>query len=179
MRYTGQRIASERRRQAIRHHEVAHAVVAARLGGRPGEIEIDGFNMRGSALIENFDALPVRSRLVVLMAGRIAAKKVDPCDYSGEHDAEMARELVSKWPNPAAALAAAREQAEKLVNEDWALIVRLAAELRDAGGLTADALTHLLPTRPATRSQNSAARWSVVPNNGEPRLRSRRDGYIG
>jgi hypothetical protein len=173
----GERIASERRRHAIRVHEIAHAVVAARLGGRPGAIEIDGLNMRGGALIENFDALPVRSRLVVLAAGAIAGQRVDPTDYSGAGDDRMARALVSEWPTPEAALRKAREEAERLVAEDWGLITRLAGELRDAGGLTGEMLMRLARTE-AAMSRNSATRWSVVTNYAEPRLRSRAGGYM-
>jgi hypothetical protein len=154
MRFTGLRIASERRRQAIRYHEIAHCVCAARLGARPCEIHTDGYNMCGHVLIRDFDALPIRSRLVVLAAGSIAAERVDPTDYGGDGDARMGRELVSKWPNPEAALRQAREQAEKLVDENWPLINRLVAELRDAGGFSGDMLTRLLPaqTQPATRN---------------------------
>jgi hypothetical protein len=155
---------------ALAAHEAAHVIVGHVLGCRVNSVEARGLD--GLARIEA-DGVSLRNRLAIIAAGDVAARKIKPNSVTALRDEDEALALSA---DPAARKAA-REQAARLVDQHWALIVRLARELRQSGGfMSGDALTRMLPARRETATRSS---WSVATSYAAPRVRSRVGGYIG
>src|SRR5262249_30116204 len=111
---------------ALAAHEAAHVIIGHVLGCRVNSVEARGLD--GRARMEA-DGVSLRNRLAIIAAGDVAARKINPNCVSALRDEDDALALSA---DPAA-LSAAREQAARLVDQYWPLIVRLASELRQSG----------------------------------------------
>jgi hypothetical protein len=166
--------------RAIRIYISAQAVSAVVLGAHVRRLNAGRFGRGGSCDIDGFDDLPLFSKLIIWSAGRATRPKTGLTADDSAHIERAGTLAASVAPSRREAqqlMRLAREEADRIVGERWAIIVRLANALAERRHLDSDQIVKIVlqprvarprPRRAASRPVRSAraaqpaASWMTV-----------------
>jgi hypothetical protein len=160
-------INGKRDARAIGLYVSAQAVCAVVLGAHVRRLSASRFGQGGACEIDNFDTLPMFSKLIVWSAGRATKSKTGVVADDSAH-AERARSLAaSVAPSQHEVqqlLRLAREEAGRIVNQRWPIVVRLAAAVAQRGHLESAEVVRIVlqPARPAKARRPRPGRHAVA-----------------
>jgi hypothetical protein len=149
--------------RAIRIYISAQAVSAVVLGAHVRRLNAGRFGRGGSCDIDGFDDLPLFSKLIIWSAGRATRPKTGLTADDSAHIERASTLAASVAPSRREAqqlMRLAREEADRIVAERWAIIVRLANALAERRHLDSDQIVKIVlqPRVARPRRRRAASR---------------------
>jgi hypothetical protein len=159
--------------RAIRIYISAQAVSAVVLGAHVRRLNAGRFGRGGSCDIDGFDDLPLFSKLIVWSAGRATRAKTGLSADDSAHLERASTLAASVAPSRREAqqvMRLAREEADRIVGERWAIIVRLADALAQRGHLDSEQIVKIVlqPKTPKARRRRAAPRSARINRKSQP-----------
>jgi len=148
--------------RAIRIYISAQAVSAVVLGAHVRRLNAGRFGRGGACEIDGFNDLPLFSKLIIWSAGRATRSRTGLSADDSAHLERASTLAASVAPSHREAqqlVRLAREEADRIVKDRWAIMVRLADALEQRGHLQSDQIVKivLLPKAAQARRRRRAA----------------------
>ena len=148
--------------RAIRIYISAQAVSAVVLGAHVRRLNAGRFGRGGACEIDGFNDLPLFSKLIVWSAGRATRSRTGLSADDSAHLERASTLAASVAPSHREAqqlVRLAREEADRIVKDRWAIMVRLADALEQRGHLQSDQIVKIVlqPKAPQARRRRRAA----------------------
>lgn len=163
--------------RAIRIYISAQAVSAVVLGAHARRLSAGRFGRGGACEIDGFNDLPLFSKLIIWSAGRATRSRTGLSADDSAHLERASTLAASVAPSHREAqqlVRLAREEADRIVKDRWAIVVRLADALEQRGHLQSDQIVKIVlqpkvpkarrrrPARARRESQPAASRMAAV-----------------
>ncbi len=167
--------------RAIRLYVGAQAVCAVTLGARVERLHVGRLAGTRRCDIAGFDALPLFSKLIILLVGRtIKAKTGTAVDDRSERARARALAVAGSPTRHEAdrLIRLASEEAERIISERWAAVGRLAVLVEHRKAISADRIARIVyrPGKPrSTPRARSTGAWSGM----QRELAEARDILVG
>jgi hypothetical protein len=159
--------------RAIRIYIGAQAVCTVVLGAHVRRLNAGRFGRGGTCEVDGFDDLPVFSKLIIWSAGRATKSKTGLTADDSAHLERANTLAASVAPSRREAqqlMRLAREEADRIVAERWAIVVRLADALAQRGHLESDRIVKIVlqPKTTQTRRRRAASRPARASGRSQP-----------
>jgi hypothetical protein len=163
--------------RAIRIYISAQTVSAVVLGAHVRRLSAGRFGRGGACEIDGFNDLPLFSKLIIWSAGRATRSRTGLSADDSAHLERASTLAASVAPSHREAqqlVRLAREEADRIVKDRWAIVVRLADALEQRGHLQSDQIVKIVlqpkvpkarrrrPARARRESQPAASRMAAV-----------------
>jgi hypothetical protein len=148
--------------RAIRIYISAQAVSAVVLGAHVRRLNAGRFGRGGACEIDGFNDLPLFSKLIIWSAGRATRSRTGLSADDSAHLERASTLAASVAPSHREAqqlVRLAREEADRIVKDRWAIMVRLADALEQRGHLQSDQIVKIVlqPKAAQARRRRRAA----------------------
>jgi hypothetical protein len=149
--------------RAIRIYISAQAVSAVVLGAHVRRLNAGRFGRGGACEIDGFNDLPLFSKLIIWSAGCATRSRTGLSADDSAHLERASMLAASVAPSRREAqqlVRLAREEADRIVKDRWAIVVRLADALEQRGHLQSDQIVKIVlqPKAPKARRRRVASR---------------------
>jgi len=159
--------------RAIRIYISAQAVSAVVLGAHVRRLNAGRFGRGGACEIDGFNDLPLFSKLIVWSAGCATRSRTGLSADDSAHLERASTLAASVAPSHREAqqlVRLAREEADRIVKDRWAIVVRLADALEQRGHLQSDQIVKIVlqPKAPKARRRRGASRPAHANRKSQP-----------
>jgi len=159
--------------RAIRIYISAQAASAVVLGAHVRRLNAGRFGRGGACEIDGFNDLPLFSKLIIWSAGRATRSRTGLSADDSAHLERASTLAASVAPSHREAqqlVRLAREEADRIVKDRWAIVVRLADALEQRGHLQSDQIVKIVlqPKVPKARRRRVALRPARARRESQP-----------